>query len=497
MLVDTGRYYNFSNVRYAQPPVGELRFRLPKAPLTNRTGVNNGQDGRVCPQGSPPWSQERALFLKAYSAYSQGQGSIEPFTRAPPPGFDTSPKPPPATDGRESEDCLFLEVIVPTGVFSQTKKAPVVIWTYGGGFYSGNIQSQGNPAGLVARSIANPATAPGVVYVSINYRLGALGWLAGPTFSESGGVQQYIYLFGGDPARVTVMGESVGAAMNIHQITAHGDNRDTPFQQAVMISPAFNPNPYNTLQEATFKKFLTYANVTSLAELRALDSEKIIAANSLAIYNSTYGATAFGPVVDSKLAIFTGHNTNEGFLFTDPSTQNITAFNAQVASYLPDAANQTLDLIENSLYPPTFNQPSKLSYNDSISRLSTLSGDFIVNCNMYALLESFNSSSPHGFLFAEGGGLHGEETPYTFNTDGPEADVYGFGKVNGTVAEALQDWLLTFTAKGDPNGAEEPKIPVYGTKRELGLLSNKGLGASTVDPAGKERCEFWNKELYT
>lgn len=62
-----------------------------------------------------------------------------------------------------------------------------MVWSFGGGFYSGSAESQGNPAGLVARSVSG--TSPGMIYVSFNYRLGALGWLSGPTFSTSGGTQ--------------------------------------------------------------------------------------------------------------------------------------------------------------------------------------------------------------------------------------------------------------------------------------------------------------------
>ena len=487
----------------------------------------------MCPQGLPRWSKERSLFLEAYL---QGKGSVEEFTHVPPPGFDPSPKAPAQTDGRANEDCLFLEVIVPKDVYNRPssygsgKKAPVVVWTYGGGFYEGSTQSQGNPAGLVAESMRNQATSPGIVYVAINYRLGALGWLSGPTFSESGGtpnaglhdqrlaldwVQEHIHLFGGDPQQVTVAGESAGATMNLHQITAYGGKVDAPFQQAVMMSPAFNPNPYNSFQEEAFQGFLQYANATSLADLRALPSEAIIAANSQAIYNTSYGGGLFGPVVDGTFvpqlpslslregrhatnvkAIFAAHNSDEGLIFTNPSVQNTSAFNVQLSSFLPDAESQVLDLIKNTLYPPIFNNLTGLGYNDTISRLATLEADLLINCNVYAALEAFNANVSHGFLFAEGAGLHGEETPYTFYTYGTAADAYGFGTVNGTVAQELQDWILAFAATGNPNGRGEAKVPVYGEKRELGLLSGKGVGISVMDLAAKERCEFWNKGLY-
>lgn len=95
----------------------------------------------------------------------------------------------------------------------------------------GSKDGSGNPAGLIARSENNNSS--GVIYVSMNYRLGAFGFLSGPTFQENGTanlglydqrlaldwVQKNIHLFGGDPNRVTVFGESAGGASILHQIT--------------------------------------------------------------------------------------------------------------------------------------------------------------------------------------------------------------------------------------------------------------------------------------
>ena len=284
LLQESGHYYNFSNIRYGQAPIGELRFAAPQPPLVNRTTVNDGQDGRIYPQGYVSWTDERSLFL---DAYLKGNGNLSSFANVPPPGINTTAMPPAQKDPRANEDCLFLDVIVPESVYNRTdpqasrnvtSKAPVLVWTFGGGFHEGDKESQGNPAGLVAKSMSAPASSPGAVYVALNYRLGALGWLSGPTFTASGGtpnaglhdqrlarywIQEHIHLFGGDPNRVTIMGESAGASMSMHQITAFGGTQNAPFQQAVMGSPGSNPNPYNWLQEETYQNFLTTANATT------------------------------------------------------------------------------------------------------------------------------------------------------------------------------------------------------------------------------------------
>jgi len=160
----------------------------------------------------------------------------------------------PARNPAESEDCLFLDVFVPEDVLSKAGQgfgAPVLVWIYGGGYTGGNKNN--NPAGLLAAS-GNSSNGD-VIYVAMNYRLGALGFQAGPSFNAEGGVsnvglydqrfalqwvQQYIHLFGGDKNRVTVFGESAGGGSIMHQITAYGGaNGSAPFQQAIPQSPGW------------------------------------------------------------------------------------------------------------------------------------------------------------------------------------------------------------------------------------------------------------------
>jgi len=108
-LQSTGQYYSFSNIRYAQPPTGDLRFAAPLPPLTNRT-LQKGEIQRSCPQAYPLW------YLR----------NIRQLDDVPPPDPD------------EDEDCLFLDVVVPEKAFEKAKGngrggAPVMVWIYGGG----------------------------------------------------------------------------------------------------------------------------------------------------------------------------------------------------------------------------------------------------------------------------------------------------------------------------------------------------------------------------
>jgi para-nitrobenzyl esterase len=174
---DDGRVKTWKGIRYAAPPVGDLRWRAP-----------------VPPQ---PWTD---------AADATAFGPVSPQPRSPiPMGLGT----------RADEDCLFLNVWAPADV---TDAKPVMVWVHGGAYIFGS-GSQPMYDGTVL------AEGSDVVVVTLNYRLGALGFL---DFSSAGfdsnvalrdvlaalrWVQDNIAAFGGDPDRVTLFGESAGAAI--------------------------------------------------------------------------------------------------------------------------------------------------------------------------------------------------------------------------------------------------------------------------------------------
>ena len=171
----TGDVRHFLGLPYAAPPVGDLRFRAP--------------------QPAEPWAGVRE--------------AIEPGSQCP----QTLSPAGPSND----EDCLFANVWTPTGAHD----LPVMVWIHGGAFLFGSGSDKFYDATLLADR--------GVVVVTLNYRLGAFGFLAhpalrtdDPAFPTSGNygledqraalewVQRNIAAFGGDPTRVTLFGESAG-----------------------------------------------------------------------------------------------------------------------------------------------------------------------------------------------------------------------------------------------------------------------------------------------
>jgi hypothetical protein len=257
LLNDTTGLYSFSNIRYAAPPTGKNRFNAPQPPAQNRSTVQFNRSEPVCPQANPFWNAVATEFLVSYFAGVRSFNQSE-FPLGLPANFtvdtinlDTTNLTSiiPTPDPRTTEDCLFLDVVVPQQIFKKKAKkgkgAAVLVWIYGGGYTAGSKTGGYNPAGLLARS-QDGADDDGVIYVALNYRLGAFGWLSGPTFQENGTanaglhdqrfalewVQKHISKFGGDPDRVTVFGESAGGGSIMAQITAYGGKKGSaPFAQ--------------------------------------------------------------------------------------------------------------------------------------------------------------------------------------------------------------------------------------------------------------------------
>jgi para-nitrobenzyl esterase len=188
----------FKSIPYAAPPVGDLRWKAPQPPVS-WTGV------RKCTE---------------FCAFAPQSTSPLPdaSTKTPP---KANPAPKPAV--RQSEDCLYLNVLTPAK--KATDKLPVMVWLHGGGFIFGSANE----------ALFNLPRLPqhGVVQVNINMRLGPLGLLAHPLLSQespngvSGNylfkdclaglqwVRRNIAQFGGNPDNITVFGESGGAAKTI------------------------------------------------------------------------------------------------------------------------------------------------------------------------------------------------------------------------------------------------------------------------------------------
>lgn len=438
---------------------------------------------------------------------------------------------PPAQDPRTTEDCLFLDVVVPQNIFTKATKdkrnddkksnggAPVLVWIYGGGYTFGEKTGNGvyNPAGLLKASQASGSD--GVVYVALNYRLGAFGWISGPTLQSDGTanaglydqrlalqwIQKNIHLFGGDPNRVTVFGESAGGGSIFHQITAYGGLvGPAPFQQAVLQSPAWQNNPSSYQQELTAQSFFKLLNISSIEEARQLPSSTLITANTIQVGGSTYGEFTYGPVVDGlfapalpgklllqgsydkNLKLMIGHNADEGLSFSSPAVTNNTAYDQLLKTNFPDISPGVASYVETVLYPPDFS--GRYGYTDQIGREVLTVADSTFTCTSNYLDRAFGNQT-YGYLFSVPPALHGQDVPYTF-FNGPNAAVK-----SDVTAKALQAYITSFAEAGVPSGSGIPKFPLYGNNSEI-LNLNATTITEMMDDTANARCLWWQKGLY-
>ncbi|RSL76665.1 hypothetical protein CEP51_009754 [Fusarium floridanum] len=483
---ETGQYYNFSNIRYARPPTGELRFTPPQPPVKNRETIQKGDIGSSCPQAIAEWYVcNLALQKQVIKSYSEcGKHLI----------------PPP--DPLEREDCLFLDVIAPRAAFDKpSKKIPVMVWVYGGGYAFGRKGLDGDPSGLIERSKEVDPDGRGVIFVTFNYRGGAFGFLSGPNVRANGTanvglldqrlalewVQGNIHLFGGDKNRVTVFGQSAGGGSTMHQITAYGGLRG---------------------RDDLLQDFLGRLNVSTIQEARQLPYEALYKANADMVAISPQGTFTWAPGpdgsfvpalpgtrlaqggFDKSVKIMTAFNHNETEYFTSQDNVNNTVFVDNLKATFPGAQNSVIDYISNKLYPPVFDgsQP----YKDFFTRakLSLAEAGFV--CNTHYLQKAFSHlGSTYGYKFSVPLSFHGLDVFYTF-FNGPSEVVPASAS---PVALMLQRYLVSFALTGKPNAQAEVDIPVYGSKEQL-LEITAGRLDIIPDPSSNKRCEWWQKALY-
>lgn len=219
----------FYGIPFAEPPVGNLRFRLPVPILSYNGTIDASEYGPSCPQQAVSLPLVDGLAREATDYLINSIfGQIFP----------------------DSEDCLTLNVVKPANA-NANSRLPVVVWIFGGGFELGST-SMYDGAGVVAKSqsLGQP-----VVFVSMNYRLSGLGFLASKEVRAAGvgnlglqdqrealrWIKRNIAQFGGDPSKVTIWGESAGGISAALQMAAFNGNTEGLFRGAFMQSGAAIP----------------------------------------------------------------------------------------------------------------------------------------------------------------------------------------------------------------------------------------------------------------
>ena len=258
----------YKGIPYAQAPVGDLRWKAP-VKLNPWEGVRSAQK-----YGPVAW-QRGTEFLIFFNALIDGQGWGKIKVWLIKTLFRFAPKP------KESEDCLYLNIRTPS--IDPKSKLPVMVWIHGGDHQDGSS--------IDPYYVGNAIPKEGIVYVSINYRLGLMGNLAHPELSAesphgvSGNygtldqiaalewVQEHISAFGGDANKVTIFGESAGGESVAHMMTS--PLAQGLFHKAIMQSPANGGQMIHLSQ-----KFINYPTAEeqgqSFAQILGLTKENQI-----------------------------------------------------------------------------------------------------------------------------------------------------------------------------------------------------------------------------
>jgi para-nitrobenzyl esterase len=422
--LDSARVMVFRGIPYATPPVGELRWRPPQQPKP-WTGVRPAtQLGHNCIQHQP---------------YSD----IDPFAAG------------------ISEDCLYLNVWT-NSLDTRAARRPVMVWIHGGGFWAGfGGEERHNGARLAQK---------GAVVVTLNYRLGPIGFLAHPALARESShhaagnyglldqiaalqwVQRNIVRFGGDPSRITIFGESAGG-FSVGSLIASPLAKGL-FQRAILESGTGVRAGVSSRDTARavalrFADSLRVYGVgpDAAAHLRALNPDTLLAAS---LHLGQPGAPAFYPVVD-------------GWVLPHPVDS---ALARGAANLVPVIAGTNRDEGDEWMGAPTRSFARLLSAHGAPTYLYIFSrvGDDSVN--------------------RKRGAYHSAEITFVFGRPHPLQPSAGSTPYDSTVAEAMSDYWVAFARSGNPNGpptaGKWPRWPRYDRTTDAVLEIGSAIAPRTM-----------------
>ena len=429
----------------------------------------------------------------------------------------------------ESEDCLILDVLTP--IQPKSDRLPVMVQIHGGGYTEGNAQSY--PGDAMVNSSDS-----GLIYVSMQYRLGLFGFLGGSQVADNGvlnaglldqraaldWVQRNIRAFGGDPSKVTIWGGSAGGGSVTYQLMAGGGYDEPPFSAAIAEYPWWQPFLNQSEQEIQLFNTFQLSNCSSLNCLRSLPTSTLDSLNQ-AVQNASYpgpgdgyGVFWFGPVVDGKflqelpdvafkrghfydVPLIVDHDAYEGYIFSNMTQTTQVEETMDAMDLFPYAGPSFFSRLY-QLYP-------RSDYNSTFFQRQTWFGDFIINCPTYymashAVDANRNSSAVFKLTFAAGSELHGATTVFlAANATWPQAN-------NHTLAEIMTSYWVSFAITQDPNElrvADAPYWPSYLSGGNGTVANGESVGFNTLavtynsiapakDADAGEKCEFFGNNGY-
>ncbi|XP_077180787.1 cholinesterase-like isoform X3 [Paroedura picta] len=503
----SGTVTAYLGIPYAEPPVGKLRFQkpVPHQPWSHILDATNF--GNSCPQIIIP-----------------GMPGAEVF----------NPNTP------LSEDCLFLNVWVPHP--RPSTPAAILVWIHGGGFYLGT-------ASLAIYDGAFLAATENVLVVSMNYRLGALGFLSLPPAAPGNmglwdqqlalrWVRENAAAFGGDPTRITIFGESAGGASISHHLLSPGSQ--PLFARAVLQSgTATAPWAWVSPEEAK-RRALSLAGkmgctegdntaiVSCLQEKKMEDFQTymFLVVNPKIVLNLPFVPTTDGdflPDDPQKLVesrrfqskpIMIGTTSDEGSIFVYLAAPSSHKFNESLLTWeellmhlntiLPNA---TEDFIQSIALTYSKAEPEGPAQNRSA--LSQAWGDYFFVCpaNRIATETAKNGIPVYAYTFTHHtngsfwpewvGAAHGSEIPYLLGTLTvlPGTNVTHTKAELELITQMMQYWA-EFARSGNPTPTDvgEKTWPLYDPEEQnFFRISTEPPQVMTPSPA--RHCDLWSAHL--
>jgi para-nitrobenzyl esterase len=460
----------FKGIPYAAPPLGELRWRAP--------------------QPVKPWKAVRPATTYAHDCLQN------PFSD------DQAPPIPPT-----SEDCLYLNVLTPAE--KPATPLPVMVWFYGGGSVIGGTTPKAYQGFAFVKH--------GVIFVSVNYRLGRLGYFAHPALTAENAdgmlgnygymdqiaalkwVQRNIAAFGGDKNNVTVMGESHGGR-SMHMLLGTSLAKGL-FARAIiesgfgrMYQPALSApmGAGGPSAEEIGLKFAQSVGVSgtdkaALAKLRALPAATVIGDVGYGTGRVNYS----GPIIDGKLV---PADTPDIYLSGD--NQRVPLLIGGNDEDTGTAAGETVDDVYNGF--GVYADEARKIYTawgvkDAATLKATVGRDRTVleptrfsarvfateGLPVYEFRFSYFAQSLHGNWT---GAHHASEVPYVFNTLGAVRGVDVKPQDEKVEAMMIEYWT-NFIKTGDPNGPGLPQWPRYSAKEDVLMnFMQSGTPMAMPDP---------------
>lgn len=462
----------FLGIPYAAAPVGDLRLKAPQAAPSWNGERDATEFGASCmqallPEGRAPWTPEYMV------------------------------------QNRTSEDCLSLNVWTPA--LADARK-PVLVWFHGGGFNEG--------AGSVP--IYNGASLAGrnIVVVTVNYRLGALGFMAHPQITQEAQasgypasnfglqdqiaalkwVQKNIELLGGDPGNVTIAGQSAGAVA-VHTLVSSPLAKGL-FVRAIAQSGLPTILPMVALSEAEKqgKAFADGKGAKTLAQLRALPAEAFIQ------IAAAPGGMRFGPSVDGTLLPASPSALLEKGIFNDVAM--LVGQTADEASAFPGYGNGDKDAYDaflmrsfgrkalafQSFYPAATEtdraQSMKQATRDRGLAMIDIWAEIRAAKGKSPIFAYYFTQTEPGDGAATFGAFHSSEIPYAFGTldAAPERN---FSLADRELSLKMSSYWVNFVKSGNPNGEGLVNWPAVTRSSVPALAFGPVIAAQEILPANK------------